>query len=138
MIQDMNDSSFDAIAPWLRVLNGVGAVIAAGFAVAALVVPDLLLRGGVTDGMRFYADVYAARQLPFTLVLLFVLVRSGRTAVVPMLVAGGLIQAADVAVGLAWSLPNMVAGGALLAAIHLGSALWLHSGRRTERRRVAA
>jgi hypothetical protein len=138
MIHIVNDSGVDEIRPWLRVLNGVGAVIAAGFAVAALVAPDLLLRGGLTDGMWFYADVYAARQLPFTLVLLFVLARSGRTVVVPMLIAAGLIQAADVAVGLSWSLPYMVAGGALLAAIHLGSAFWLHSGRRAERRRVAA
>jgi hypothetical protein len=94
-----------------------------------LAAPDLLLSTGVTDGMRFYADVYAARQLPFTLLFLAMLIRPRRSALLPMLVAAGLIQASDAVVGVVWGLPNLLIGGIFLAVIHLGSADWIHSGR---------
>jgi hypothetical protein len=128
MILNPNDS----LSEWsgaeraVRALNAVGAIVAAGFAVAAWIDPAVVLPGNAaTAGAQFYAEVYAARALPLTVVLLVVLAARSRGGLVTMLLLAGLIQAADMVIGVAWHRVGMIAGGGLLAAIHLASARWL-------------
>ena len=121
MIQLVNDSRSELIL--IRALNALGAIVAAGFAVAATIDPGLVLPGeAATDGARFYAQVYAARALPLTLVLLVALGARATPALVPLLVLAGLVQAVDAALGLVWHRPSMIVGGGLLAVVHLASA----------------
>jgi hypothetical protein len=107
-------------------LNGVGAVISAGFAVAGLVDPAAISAGPVTTLVWLYTGAYAVRAVPLAAVLLFLLVRRGSTAaLVPVLVVAGLAQLGDAVIGVGLGQPGMLAGGTLLGAIHLLSAVWL-------------
>src|SRR5262249_13955918 len=118
MVLIQNDSRGEAraVSITVRALNGVGALVAAGFAVAASIDPTLGAPGlAASADADFYAQVSAARQLPLTAVLVFLLTRPVRHGLVPMLVLAGLVQAADVAIGVGWGKPNMVIGGGLLA-----------------------
>jgi hypothetical protein len=125
MILAANDSRRE----WTRtvlIVNALGALIAGGFAVAALVDPAAILPGVTASaGLRLYAAAYAARQLPLTAVLLGLLARPARRALVPVLVLAGLVQAGDVVIGVASQRVGMIVGGGLLAVVHLASARWL-------------
>jgi hypothetical protein len=44
---------------------------------------------------------------------------------VPLLVLAGLVQAVDAVLGVVWQRTGMIAGGGLLAVVHLASAYWL-------------
>ena len=135
MVLTQNDSRREAkvVSTVVRALNGIGALVAGGFAVVAWIDPTLVLPGGTGyPGAEFAAEGYAARQLPLTAVLVFLLARPARMGLIPVLVLAGLVQLADVAIGVAWGKPNMVIGGGLLAAIHLITAVWL--SRRVESR----
>jgi hypothetical protein len=137
MILTLNDSRAERLLA-LRALNGVGALVAAGFAVAATIDPALILPGdAATAGMQFYAQVYAARALPLTAVLLIMLAAPAVRGLVAMLVLSGLVQAADAAIGLVWHRAGMVVGGGLLAVIHLASAYWLWRRGRVTVRSIA-
>jgi hypothetical protein len=109
------------------VANGLAAVGAMAFSVAALVDPALALPTGseVTTGVDFYAQLYAARALPLGAAVLFALLSGSKRGLVPLLVVAGLVQAGDCVIGLAQHLPGPVVGGSVLAAIHLGSAWYL-------------
>src|SRR2546429_1311385 len=117
MIQSMNDSPIDVSSTawrWLAGLNGVGALISAGFAVAGLVVPAAIADGAVTSLVRLYAGAYAVRAIPLAAVLIFLLARRASTpALVPVLLVAGLAQLGDAVVGVAIGQPGMAGGGAL-------------------------
>jgi hypothetical protein len=110
----------------LLILNALGALIAAGFSLAAVLVPDLVLPGGPPASALavLYAEAYAARAIPLGAVTLVLLARSSR-GLAPMLLVGGLAQLGDLVIGVQVGRLNMVLGGGLLAVIHLGSAWWL-------------
>jgi hypothetical protein len=137
MIQSLNDSGRELSASaaawrWLVGLNGVGALISAGFAIAGLLDPAAISAGPVTALVRLYAGAYAVRAIPLTAVLLLLLVRRGpMVALVPLLVVAGLAQVGDAVIGIGLGQPGMLAGGSLLAAVHLLSAGWLHRRRDT-------
>ncbi|MEU1727911.1 hypothetical protein [Nonomuraea sp. NPDC005692] len=108
----------------LIVLNCVAAAGAMVSGVLALADPGIILPAGadVSGGVSLYAQAYAARALPLGAALLWSMTAKGRPALVPLLVASGAVQAADVAIGLAQGLPGMAVGGAIGAAVHLLSA----------------
>jgi hypothetical protein len=131
----------------LLLLNALGALIAAGFSVAALLVPAAALPGGVPASALavLYAQAYAARAIPLGAVTLGLLAWRPPRGLVPGPVVGGLLaalgvgglaQLCDLLIGVAFGRLNMVLGGGLLAVIHLGSAGWLV--RRTVKRPAGA
>jgi hypothetical protein len=124
------DWSFDAMNPEVgsvvRVLNILGAAIAAAFAIAALLNPAMNIGNEpVTAGVTLYAALYAVRQLAVSLVLSVGMVRGRRATVVALLLAAGFSQVGDVMIGVLTPRPSLIAGALALVAIHLGSALWL-------------
>jgi hypothetical protein len=112
---------------WIAGVNGLGALIAAGFAVASAINPALADGGGsVTNLVRLYAFAYAVRAVPLAAALIVLLVRPRPApSLVPLLVVAGLAQSGDSVVGASLGLPAMFAGGAMYALIHLATAGWL-------------
>jgi len=126
-VQDIRASSWR----WVAGVNGLGAVIAGGFAVAGAIDPTLIADGSVTSLVRLYAETYAVRAVPLAgaLVVLLARRRPG-PAVVPLLVVAGLAQAGDAVIGATMELPAMIAGAAAFAVIHLATAAWVRSRTR--------
>ncbi|MFI9589730.1 hypothetical protein [Nonomuraea sp. NPDC052265] len=117
----------------LVALNVVAAAGAMVSGVLALVDPAIILPAGaeVSGGVSLYAQAYAARALPLGAALLWAMTAKGRPALVPLLVTSGVVQVADVAIGLAQGQPGMAVGGTTAAAIHLLSAWALTRRART-------
>ncbi|WP_168712637.1 hypothetical protein [Streptomyces sp. A0958] len=88
--------------------------------------PTLLLPPGTeaTDGLRTYAELYAARALPLAAALAHVL-RTEHRALAPVLAVAGAAQLGDAYIGVERGITGMAAGGTLAAAVHLASAWWL-------------
>jgi hypothetical protein len=107
----------------LRVLNGLAALAAGGFAIQALVDPKQPAPFIATSsGAEFYSEFYAARALPLTVVLLVMLVAATRGWLVPVLVVAGLVQVCDVIIGISWSQGGIAVGAGIAAVIHLFTA----------------
>ncbi len=114
---------------WLVALNALGALIAAGFSIAALLAPWMALSGSVATPLAaLYAQVYAARAIPLGAVTLALLARRSWPALGPVLLIAGLAQLGDALSGAANGVPRMVLGGGFLAVLHLGSAWWAGRG----------
>ena len=111
----------------LIILNGLGALVAAGFSVVALFLPEAALPAGasVTPLATLYAEVYASRAVPLGVLTLVLLARGEGPALVAVLAIAGLAQLGDAVSGALHGVVRMVMGGGLLAALHLGSAYWL-------------
>jgi hypothetical protein len=131
MIHTQNDSARElsgrsASWRWIAGINGLGALIAAGFAVVSAIDPALPAGGSVTSLVRLYAGTYAVRAVPLAVALVALLTRPRPApGLVPLLVVAGLAQAGDAVVGTAVGLPAMIAGGGVFAVIHLATATWL-------------
>jgi hypothetical protein len=129
MIRHENDLRDDASWPssswrWIAGVNGLGALIAAGFAVASAINPALPGGGTVTTLVRLYAWTYVVRAVPLAAALVVLLARRRPgPGLVPLLVVAGLAQAGDAVVGATLGLPSMFAGGGLYAVIHLDGQL---------------
>ncbi|GGT09707.1 hypothetical protein ACFFV7_04880 [Nonomuraea spiralis] len=117
----------------LMVLNVVAAAGAMASSVVALVDPSVILPAGaeVSGGLSLYAQAYAARALPLGAALLWAMTANGRPALVPLLVASGVVQVADIAIGLTQGVPGMAVGGTIAAAVHLSTAWALTRRART-------
>ncbi|GAA4635649.1 hypothetical protein GCM10023196_082010 [Actinoallomurus vinaceus] len=113
-----------ALSRSLILVNGLAALVAAVSCVIGLADPALLLPSGAdaTNGVDLYARMYGARALPLSAVVLCLLASRSRRGLVPVLVVAGLAQVADAAIGISLRNPGMVAGGTVLAAVHLVSA----------------
>jgi hypothetical protein len=131
MIQHLNDSTHEVSRHstswrWIAGINGFGALIAAGFAVASAIDPALPGGGSVTTLVRIYAGTYVVRAVPLAATLVVLLARPRPApGLVPLLVIAGLAQAGDAVIGAILGKPAMLAGGALYAVIHLATAVWL-------------
>ena len=111
---------------WVAGVNGLGALIAAGFAVASVIDPALPGGGSVDSLVRLYAGIYVVRAVPLAAVLVVLLARPRPApGLVPLLVVAGLAQAGDAVVGAIYRQPAMLVGGGLYAVIHLATAGWL-------------
>lgn len=107
--------------------NAVAALGSGGFAVAALVDPELLFPDGqeATPAAEYYARLFAARSLPISAAALaLTLPRSNNwLGVFPIL--AGLVQAADALIGVSYRNRAQTLAPAAAAAVHLASARWL-------------
>ncbi|WP_136709464.1 hypothetical protein [Agromyces sp. H66] len=119
----------------LVVANGLAALVASGFGVVGVLDPATVLPGiNGGDAVAIFAGLYAVRALPIGVAVVVLLWRRS-PGPVPMLLVAGAAQVGDSVIGIAYAVPGMMVGGAVLAAIHLVSAGWLlrHSAARSPR-----
>jgi len=110
----------------ILLINALGAVISAGFGLAALLDPALILPGGdVSPAVEVGAWAYGVRAVPLGVALLILLTTQGKRGLVPLLVVSGVAQIGDAVIGATHGIPNMAIGGTALAVLELGTALWL-------------
>ncbi|MDX6352457.1 MAG: hypothetical protein QOF84_7247 [Streptomyces sp.] len=114
-------------------VNAACVLVSAGWCLAAMADPGLLLPAGSTptDGAGFYAQAYAVRQLPVSAGVLLLLGAGRRRELLPLLAVSGLAQLGDSVVGATHGNTGMAIGGGLCAAVHLASAGWLARRTRT-------
>ena len=116
----------------LPVLNAVAALVSTASAALVLVRPEAMSGSrSVSAGERFFARMYAARAIPFGLVIAVMPFPLFTAACDPMavrlvLVAATVVQAVDVAIGLSRGRWAMVAGPSVAALIHALTAWFLH------------
>jgi hypothetical protein len=107
-------------------LNAVGAVISAGFGLAAMLDLALILPGAdVSAAVEISAWAYGVRAVPLGIAVLILLTTQGKPGLVPVLIVAGVAQVGDAFIGAWHGIPGMLIGGSTLAAIHLGTAAWL-------------
>lgn len=132
----MNDYSSEQklrFKPALLALNLLVALGTAAFALAALINPALALTGGgVTDGVDFYAQAYAARAIPLGVAVAATLAPRWRRGLPAMLILAGVVQVGDVFIGITQANPGMITGAAIGTIVPLSTAWWLRA--RTARR----
>jgi hypothetical protein len=110
---------------WIASINGLGAVIAAVFAVVSVVNPGFP-GGSVNSLAQLYAGTYAVRAVPLAVVLVLLLIRSRPTpTLVFVLLIAGLAQGGDAMLGAIYGQPAMLVGGSVYAVIHLSTAAWI-------------
>lgn len=108
----------------LLAVNTIAALAGIGFAVVGGVRPAALSESAApTSGERFYGWMHAVRGVPLGVAAgVAPLVWAGpATAIV--LYAAAAAQAGDAAIGVAARKWTMIAGGALLAVIHIATAV---------------
>ncbi|ADD41647.1 DUF4267 domain-containing protein [Stackebrandtia nassauensis] len=134
MIQALNDSNSER--KWSRTIRVVNAVLAAGtaaFAVAALIHPPLAVAGTVTDSTTFYVQIYAARAIPLGLAVAVLALSRNRRALPALLLVAGVVQLADVVIGVSQANPGMTITAVIAAAVPLWSAWYLRAERGSRR-----
>ncbi|GIG24867.1 hypothetical protein [Cellulomonas denverensis] len=104
---------------WLAALNTLAALSSAGFGVAALLRPGLIAPSGQDTSSRFYPAMYAARAIPLGLaVAVAVWLTPAPTFLVLLLVAAIVAQLGDIAIGVAYRVPGMIAGPVIAVLCH--------------------
>lgn len=102
--------------------NGVGAAAAAVFAGAGVVRPNCVETGSASSSLsEFWAASSALRTWAITAPLLRELVLK-RRATPQLLIAAGVVQLGDSALGLRQRNPRMTLAPAMMGLIHLASA----------------
>jgi hypothetical protein len=88
--------------------------------------PALILpRTDVSAAVEISAWAYGVRAIPLGAAVLILLTTQGKRGLVPVLLVAGVAQLGDAVIGAMHGIPGMLAGGSTLAAIHLGSSLWI-------------
>jgi hypothetical protein len=110
---------------WIAIVNGLGAVIAAVFAVISVIDPSF--PGGSLNALvHLYAGTYVVRAVPLAVVLVILLIRSRyKSALIAVLLIAGLAQLGDAVFGVIYGQSAMFIGGGTYAMIHLATAVWL-------------
>lgn len=117
-----------AVSTALVAINLCLALVSAGFAAFALARPAALAGpvGPITPSGIYYAQLYASRALPLGVGLAGLLAVSllpGHTVDAWwLLLIAGAAQLGDAAIGIRHRIPGMIAGGSMLAVVHLASA----------------
>jgi len=109
----------------LRLLNLLTSTISTLFAITSLTSPSELSKTPpslVSPGERFYARMYAARSIPFGILASLLPFWSRGPAVSAVLVVAGVIQGADVAIGVLRRDRWMVIGAGVGTVVHFGCA----------------
>lgn len=117
---------------WAVALANSAAVLAScGSLAAASVDPGLLLPAGTesTPAAEFYARYALARTLPLSAMVVALVLARSASWLGALLIAAGLIQAADALIGAAYHDPGQTLAPAAAAAVHLASARWMLLGR---------
>ncbi|MEV4611081.1 hypothetical protein AB0K43_00565 [Kitasatospora sp. NPDC049258] len=105
----------------LLVANAAFAAVSAVACLLAVASPTLLLHDAGA-GADFYAQAYAARQLPLSGAVLTMVATGRQRGLPPLLAISGLAQLGDVAIGAAHGNPGMAIGATVGAALHLAGA----------------
>ena len=121
----------DAVRWAIDVANAVTALGSGGFAMAALVKPELLLPEGreVTPAAEFYARMYAARSVPLCATVTALILLRSTKLLGAFLAFAGLVQAADALIGASYRIRGQTFVPAVAAVIHFASARWLLRGQ---------
>lgn len=107
------------MAWWLAALNTLAALASAGFGVAALVRPALIAPPGQDTSSRFYPAMYAARAIPLGLAVAVAVWLTPAPAFLLLLLGAAILaQLGDIAIGLAYRVPGMIAGPAFAVLCH--------------------
>ena len=112
---------------WLALLNSALGIVCAGFGVGAVIRPQALAPSGYggREG-RFYPAMYAARGIPFgLLVAVVVWLDPARPLTLFVLVAAAVAQLGDAAIGVVHRVPGMVVLPLAVAVLHLAGATYL-------------
>jgi hypothetical protein len=113
---------------WLAVLNSLLGVVSTGFGAVAVIRPQTLapLLGHGGKGGRFYPAMYAARGIPFgVLVAVVVWLDPTQSSTVLVLAAAAAAQLGDMLIGVVHRVPGMVAIPLAAAVLHLAGATYL-------------
>jgi hypothetical protein len=126
MIHYLNGSLSDRIwAIILMALNIITAVITGAAGISAAVNPATVAPGvEVGSGAVYFAQLYAARAIPLAVAVIVIFVTRREKWVAPILLVSGVVQLADVAIAIGHSNVGLLAGAAVSAIVHLGSAAW--------------
>ena len=96
---------------WLTLLNSVAGAGSAGIAAAAAARPELIAPPGTDPSARFYPTMYAARAVPFGLLVTAVCWLASAYPLTPFILAvAALAQFGDAVIGGLRRLPGMAAG----------------------------
>ena len=112
---------------WLAVLNSLLGVVSAGFGAVAVIRPQTLDPSGDGEsGGRFYPAMYAARGIPFgVLVAVVVWLDPTQSSTVLVLAAAAAAQLGDMLIGVVHRVPGMVVIPLAAAVLHLAGATYL-------------
>ena len=98
---------------WLTLLNSVAGAGSAGIAAAAAARPELIAPPGTDPSARFYPTMYAARAVPFGLLVTAVCWLASAYPLTPFILAvAALAQFGDAVIGGLRRLPGRAAGAA--------------------------
>ncbi len=104
----------------ILILNLIASIASAAWGVIGLIRPAMLSGTAVPErGERFYARMYAARAIPFGLLVGILPFSSSSVACASLLFTAAVVQLADVAIALIKKRPGMVFGAFAGAFVHL-------------------
>lgn len=94
-------------------------LVASGFSVAGLIVPQSILPTGTmpTDASRLFAFYAAARTLPLALFALAAIYKRSASALIVLGLLAGTVQVADAAVGVLQNDAGKIFGPLILAGL---------------------
>ena len=110
----------------LQILNAIAAAISTVSSLLAVFQPQIMSKSReVSAGERFFAQMYAARAVPFGMVTAVVpfVAALDVTTVRLVLIAATVVQIVDVGIGIRRREPAMIVGPSIAAIIH-GTMAW--------------
>ncbi len=113
----------------LMVINAALAAGSAAFGIVAMLRPGLLIGGRTNDEpTHYYAQMYAARAIPFGLVtvagcLVAAFSTDAEAVTFALLLAIGVSQVGDAAIGVRHRIVGMTVGASVAAVVHLATAI---------------
>ena len=116
---------------WITTIN---VLVAGGFSVAGLVAPQVLLPPGSisTEASRIFAMYAAARGVPLALVALAVVYKRSTSGLLILGILAGLIQFADVGIGLYQHDLGKTVGPLVIALIQFYAVFIFHKSSSTK------
>ena len=116
----LNDWIVNDMLWWLSLLNSLAALASLGFAVGAVIRPQLLAPPRNThDASRFFASMYAVRAVPLSIAVVVAVWTHSQPAAAAVLAVAAAAQAGDAAIGLTYKQWGMVAGATVAIVCHL-------------------
>ncbi|MER8182219.1 hypothetical protein [Kitasatospora sp. NPDC094015] len=114
----------------LLIANAAFAAVSALACLLAVASPALLLPDAGA-GADFYAEAYAARQLPLSAAILLLVATGRRRGLLPLLAVSAVAQLGDALLGITHGNPGMTIGATVGTALHLAGARRLGRAERS-------
>ena len=115
-----------AVIAMLQVLNAFAATISTVSSLLVVLQPQIMSKSQeISAGEKFFAQMYAARAVPFGMVTAVVpfVAASDVTTVRLVLIAATVVQIVDVGIGIRRREPAMIVGPSIAAIVH-GTMAW--------------